>query len=277
VQIQNDFPADDSDYWQGSQGRTCGAALAESTQETNALTGRRFCELWFGTTEAPTSRRDLRVREAYQNKLSVEPRLAGQPTEILTQLVGCCFPEISDYTVRAGQQWVLRGSSRGFQHSIVADPDSGRCVQSCDPAVQGRSSRALEISCGSNCPKAADGLPVIGLAAETGDFGQDRACVVADPTGGVQPGQPGSECVFQQGGTRFAIYRGRTASARDMQFSWQMRGGFLPLSILVSAGGNSLPDKLRFIPSLQTVMVVDGGTAGLGLISLGTLLNQPIY
>jgi len=277
VQIQSDFPAEDSDYWRTNQGQTCGAALADTTDEVSALTGRRFCELWFGPKEAPTSRRDLRVREAYQNMLVAEPRLGGRPPELLAQLVGCCFPEISEYSVRAGQQWIVRGSARGFQHSIVTDPATNRCAQSCDPVLQGRSSRALEISCGSNCPRSDDGSPVIGLATSNREFGPEQACVVDNPRGGVTPGQPGSECIYEQGGMRFAIYRGRTPSVRDMQFTWQLRGGFIPLSISVSTGSNSLPEQLRFIPGLHTVMVVDGGTAGLGLINLSSLGNRPIY
>lgn len=99
------------------------------------------------------------------------------------------------------------------------------------------------------------------------------ACVVDDPRGGVGADQ---ECVLARGATRFAIYRGREPSTRDMQFNWQLRGGFAPLTIVLSRANNSLPERLRFIPSLETLMVVDGGTAGLGFVSLATLLNRPV-
>jgi hypothetical protein len=61
-----------------------------------------------------------------------------------------------------------------------------------------------------------------------------------------------------------------------MQFSWQLRGGFVPLTITVSRSNNSLPQKLQFVPGLQTVLVADGGTAGLGVVRLDFMANYPI-
>lgn len=276
IQLHGDFPREDSDYWQSSAGRTCGAQLPPVADEVTPLTGRRFCELWFGNDEAPTPRRDLRVQQAYQDRLWVEPRFGGESPEVLMDLVGCCFPEITGYTVRAGQQWVLRGSSTGFAHSIAVDPASGRCVPSCDPARAERNGRVLEISCADDCPLAEDGRPLIGLASQDTDLGRDQACIVADPSGGVAASDAGGECIFQQGAARFALYRGREPSVRDMRFTWQLRGGFVPLTVALSRGSNSLPEKLSFVPQLGSLLVVDGGTAGLGYINLTTLSNRPI-
>ena len=82
--------------------------------------------------------------------------------------------------------------------------------------------------------------------------------------------------MFQGRPSRFAVYRGLQPSVRDMQFTWQLRGGFVPLAVTISRANNSLPEKLQFIPGLQTVAVVDGGTAGLGLVRLDLLANRPI-
>jgi hypothetical protein len=99
---------------------------------------------------------------------------------------------------------------------------------------------------------------------------------VADPSGGVAASDAGGECIFQQGAARFALYRGREPSVRDMRFTWQLRGGFVPLTVALSRGSNSLPEKLSFVPQLGSLLVVDGGTAGLGYINLTTLSNRPI-
>jgi hypothetical protein len=44
----------------------------------------------------------------------------------------------------------------------------------------------------------------------------------------------------------------------------------------VSRANNSLPEKLQFIPGIQSVLVVDGGTAGLGVVRLDSLGNRSI-
>jgi hypothetical protein len=276
VQLTGDLPEESDAYWQSSEGGTCGQALPSSADDLTPLSGYRFCELWFGTSEVPTLRRDLRISEAYQNELWVEPRYGGQSRELLMQLVGCCFPELTPYTVRAGQQWLLRGNTSGLQHDITADATTGRCVASCDPAVAGRSGRALELSCRGECELDSEGRPVIGLAHGSGDLGADVACVVDDPRGGVVPGGAGEECIMHSGPSRFAVYRGLEPSVRDMQFTWQLRGGFSPLSISVSRANNSVPEKLQFVPGLQSVLVVDGGTAGLGVVRLDSLANHSI-
>jgi hypothetical protein len=276
VQITGDLPTEADAYWSSNEGGSCGEGLSSAADDLTPLLGYRFCELWFGTPDAPTLRRDLRVQTAYQNQLWVEPRYGGESSELLMQLVGCCFPEMTPYTVRAGQQWVLQGSSSGLQHDITADAQTGRCVASCDPAVSGRLGRVLEISCGGDCPVDAEGRAVIGAARTSGDLGRDLACVVDDPRGGVGPGDAGAECAFGSGPARFAVYRGLQPSVRDMKFSWQLRGGFVPLTVTVSRANNSLPEKLQFLPGMQSVLVADGGTAGLGVIRLDLMANFPI-
>lgn len=276
VQLTGELPTEADSYWQSSEGQSCGEGLPSAANDRTPLLGYRFCELWFGSGDVPTLRRDLRVSMAYQNELWVEPRYGGESTELLMQLVGCCFPEMTPYTVRAGQQWVLQGSSSGLQHDITADAQTGRCVASCDPAVSGHLGRALEISCSGDCELDAEGRPVIGLARTSGDLGRDLACVIQDPRGGVGPAEPGAECLFHSGPSRFAVYRGLEPSVRDMQFTWQLRGGFVPLTITVSRSNNSVPEKLQFVPGLQSVLVVDGGTAGLGVVRLDSLGNRSI-
>jgi hypothetical protein len=65
VQLTGELPREQSEYWQSAQGNACGTQLPSAVDDVTPLSGRRFCELWFGTPEAPTLRRDLRVQEAY--------------------------------------------------------------------------------------------------------------------------------------------------------------------------------------------------------------------
>jgi hypothetical protein len=277
IQLSSDFPEEDDDYWQSAEGLQCGASVPREDQSVQALTGHRFCELWFGSKDVPTTRRDLRIREAFENHILVEPRRGRESADLLLDLVACCFPEPMTYRVRAGQQWILQGSSSGFQHDMIVESDSNRCVHDCNPLKQRRNARALEISCNGDetCFDSA-GQPIIGLAANTSESGKDLACIIADPKGGVTAESAGSECIFRGLNTSFAIYRGRNPSSRDMRFSWQLRGGFTPLTVNLSFAGDSVPERLRFVPGLGRVLVADAGTAGLSLIDLTDLLRSTI-
>jgi hypothetical protein len=112
LQIISDSPIETDAYW--SEQNVC------SFQE---------CRQGYGSAIAPLRNRDLRVVEATQDRLQLEPRasLAGLPSP------SCCFPGVIEYRVRGGNQWMVVGEQVGFMHNIIR-AESGVCRKSCDPA-----------------------------------------------------------------------------------------------------------------------------------------------
>lgn len=266
----------DDPYWSpGGPGAQCGAELfAGDGESVNRLEGRTLCEQFFGPPEVPTEWRDLRIVEASEDRLLVEPR-AFDPTKSLParrqqllDFVACCFPEPTEFQIRAGHQWVVRGSVTGAPHRVSVDATTQRCVSDCNPVVQRQSSRAFEISCSEEeCATDAEGRPSIGSANPDQDF----VCVVGgEQEDGIDPGEPGSECVFQNLTTRFAIYRGQRPSARDMRFRWQLADGFTPLTIQLLNNVDrtrSSPRSLTFVPELNQFVLSDGSARGITFFS----------
>jgi hypothetical protein len=164
---------------------------------------------------------------------------------------------------------VVRGSAGGVPHRIEADPDSGRCVRDCNPVLENLRGRAFEISCSEDCPTDERGRPYVGRADPEIDF----ACVVDDATDGIDPGEPGSECVFQSLTTRFAIYRGLEESTRDMRFRWQLGEGFNPLSRSLSSS-ETTPRSVTFIPHYGQLAFTDGTVRGLTFLSPRNVSGQ---
>jgi hypothetical protein len=240
-------------------------------------------------------RRDLRILQAYQNRLLLEPRdrdtLDAEALRRRIAMLQCCFPQALTYTVRAGHQWVVRGSNSGFRHDVhaVLEGEEYRCRRNtCDPRLRHHRSRAFEISQRANpaggpvCPTIADGDDTqpgcIGPAEA-----EDYACTVAYDTDFVQPGAEGSACIFENLTARFAIYRGHkqpaddgqlpsSESERDMAFSWQTVGGYSVLAAnIVEKTSSTSPRSMTFVPQLNQLAVVDGRLAGLTFISLSSL------
>jgi hypothetical protein len=287
VQIMDELLEQEDPYWRGA-GAQCGSQLFGGGEDASASgAGRTLCEQFFGTPEVPTFNRDWRIVEASQDRLLVEPRdpRSYDPninTELrrrqLAEFSACCFPQPALFQIRGGNQWIVRGSATGFQHRVTTDPVSGRCVANCSPLVQKLEGRTFEISCSAgNCPTDAQGRPAVGVA----DPEQDFACVIDEASAfqeGIDPGEPGSECVFQNLTTRFAIYRGQTASTRDMRFRWQFSDGFAPLSIPLTSADRplSVPRSLVLVPETNQLVVSDGNARGLTFVAPrnpGTILS----
>jgi hypothetical protein len=279
AQLTGPFLEEDNAYWAAPDGGAeCGAAFFQEQGDTTArLVGRPFCEQFFGPPELPSEWRDLRVVQASEDRLLVEPR-SFDPRENsanrrrqLVEFAACCFPGLTSYQVRAGHQWVVRGSATGSPHRVTTDPTSLRCVRDCNPLVQRQQSRAFELSCSENCPVDE---PPIGLA----QAGEDFACVVDNVEGGIEPGEPGAECIFQSLTTRFAMYRGREPSARDMRFRWQLSDGFTPLTIPLSSTERSTPRSLLLLPETSRLVVSDGTMRGITLVSArSTQVSSSIF
>lgn len=83
------------------------------------------CNAFFGTKLQPSPERDMKILEAYQDVLLIEP--PGSPDRVT-----CCFPGVIDYDVRVGSQWAVVGTASGLLHKVIADPASGVCRPSCE-------------------------------------------------------------------------------------------------------------------------------------------------
>jgi hypothetical protein len=264
VQITQSLPGKDSQYWSdiGSCGGASGAAAYFSCRDV------------FGTDETPSSLRDFRISEAYQDRLVVEPRAFDdtEQRDKIVELAYCCFGEGSAvaYRVRAGHQWVLTGSVSGFQHDIVATGPELRCQHDCNPRRKLLTGRAFEISA-ADCKVTKDVPSECPIGPATAD---DVACVL-DKTG---PAAPDNACVFQSLTHRFAIYRGNEPTERDTAFLWSVSGGFVPLVANMAAQSNSVsPQSISFVPQIGQLVVADGASEGLVLISLDSVSVSRLF
>jgi hypothetical protein len=102
-----------------------------------------------------------------------------------------------------------------------------------------------------------------------------------DVTRGVSLADPAARCIFENLSSRFAVYRGRLESVRDMVFSWDTTGGFVPMSAsLASVSSAVLPQHLAYVPEYQAIAVVDAASLGLSFMSLDSLRISdpwPVY
>jgi hypothetical protein len=252
--------------------------LFESESNAAPLSGRPLCEQFFLPAEVQSQNRDYRIVQASEDALVVEPRVgpdaSGRPSpgerlsdrrkQLLSGFAACCFPDLTAFQVRAGNQWVVRGAATGFSHAVTTDPTSQRCVADCSPMASFQRGRVFEISCNENCPPNAEGRPPIGLATDN-----DFVCRVGSVENGIDPGEPGSECVYQSLTTRFAIYRGQEESRRDMRFRWQFADGFSPLFIPLTSADRvrSTPRSILPWPEGGQLILSDGSARGLTFLS----------
>lgn len=184
------------------------------------------CASTFGTPLEPSPARELRVLEAYQERLVVEPAVDQA-------LLGCCFPTLVDYSVRAGGQWIALGSSSGFLHHVIADPESGVCRPSCDPLSERLVGRARQAPAG--------------------------------------PVAEGSVYAFKNPMFRLAVV-GPVAAGRDTSFFFTTQGAFVPLVLGLSPDGAPIiPADTTYVRSTSTLAVSDGLFEGLVLFDVTSL------
>jgi hypothetical protein len=217
AQLTGGFVADADPYWPSVAGQ-CSPTLCRDT---------------FGPTDQPLAARDLRILKAYQGQLVVADSL---------RLARCCFPMLTSYTLRATNQWLIVGSASGFLHHVVADPSTGRCVDSCDPARRLRNARILE--------RAPD-QPVPSFDGEG---------------------------AFKNAILQFVLWRGSEPSVRDMVFTFRSTGGFVPLHVNLAAATSYVqPQDMQFVPQIGQLAIADGSVQGLMLINLGTMTLWRAY
>lgn len=253
LQITSDF-SDDDPYWASSAGAAC--ALDRAT----GVSGIEGCRSYFGETDDFKSTRDLQIKEASYNELVLATKDGSQQTE---RNIHCCFPGTIQYTVRASNSWVLRDSR---PMSKLKQGINNRCVPDCDPRKARLRTRAFEIfSTDTNCvstPTAGKQLCPIGAPPATG-----AVCVIADSTKAVGPdsAQLPAGCIFDSLKARFALYSGLALSVRDMTFTWQVTGGFVPYQFSLSnnvTGSSVMPQSVTYAPNLNGFLVVDGVSGG---------------
>ena len=266
VQITSALPSEDDSYWRGKGDL------------------RRRCASKFGPddVEELAPARDFRIDQAFGDhlRLSLGAPPAAPSEEDTMQFAAACFPIAIKYKLRTGKHWALVHASSGFNHDVVESGADRACVRSCNPLKKWAKSRAFEISSDlDHCrPPQSD----MSVDAELDPLDQrvgcalpgEEACVFnQDEAAGVQPGGPGSECIFDGLTERFALYRGREPSVRDSQFQWQTTGGFIPLVMslaAVSSSSSVSPQSIQFLRQPEVMAVVDGSSLGLSLFSLDT-------
>jgi hypothetical protein len=203
------------------------------------------CERDYGTPDAPGPGRDFSVDTSYEDRLVLQPNpqiRAGAP-------LACCFPYPLAYTIRAGKQWLVSGSSTGYQHHIIPDPtaanpSTARCIFSCDHNLALRNSRAYALARGSAIP-------------------------IYDP--------PGTG-VFQNPQIRFVLWAPQKSDAvvdRDTFFTFIETGGFVALDV----GLSTLPvmvQSVQFIRGIDQLALPDAVSQGLMLFDVGALSGNGV-
>jgi hypothetical protein len=95
---------------------------------------------------------------------------------------------------------------------------------------------------------------------------------VEEGTRGIVLSDAAAGCIVENLTARFAVYRGLAPSQRDMRFRWETTGSFLPLMMSLRARSASvLPQRVQYLPELQSLFVTDAAALGLSLAPLDTL------
>ena len=272
LQVTSDF-SDADPYWRTPTGSAC------AQDPETGVSGIAACRNYFGITDEFSSHRDWQITEAYQDHLIFRPADATADAAKAAEAIAnlhCCFPGTVKYTVRAKNHWLLRGQQP--MHNIAVGPNSRCVVEDSCTRRQLLKNRVLEISstnwkCDldpSKCTcKLKDQDCSIGPAMP-----RDIACVVSsdDPSSFYSGASAlGQGCVLDSIRGRFALYRGINPSVRDMEFRWQVVGGFVPYELNLAnrlTGSAIMPQSLIPAPNLNALFVVDGVSGGVFEISL---------
>jgi hypothetical protein len=155
VQIFSDFPVESDPYWDAQDECTFNA-----------------CSAVYGSTEAPREARDLRIIEAFEDAVELEPR-ASLPDD--APGLKCCLPGVVEFRVRSGRQWTVVGSTVRFLHRMTV-ADDGTCRPSCDPISELENGRVVEAPSGASVsPDDPEAFinPFFQFAINTGDRQRD--------------------------------------------------------------------------------------------------------
>ncbi|HYO95320.1 MAG TPA: hypothetical protein VER33_12450, partial [Polyangiaceae bacterium] len=244
VVVTADFPEPDDRYWSVNR-QQCSYSECE--------------ELFGGIDEDQLSvNREFSIVDAEQQRLTLTSRGEFTPAQLErwspAEAVNCCFPSGTAYVINATRQWVVRGSSTGLRHDVMASwvtTEAGDSVLDCvrdeNPRKRYFESRVFEI--------AADG-----------------PCAHEDMSRAVRLDEAAARCIHHTPTARFAVYRGTRPSIRGMTFAWRTLGGFSPLAINLAAITSVVsPQAIVGLPEMDWLTVVDAATLGLTLVSLDEL------
>jgi hypothetical protein len=232
-------------------------ALADYAQIVNELTpednlhwsSAKFsyqdCKALYGTATAQRLARNFRIREAYQDRVVIEPQPNSENTaEQVRDSVKECFPGLIGFNVRVSGQWIVFGDASGFMHHVIPDPATGVCRDSCDGSLARLNGRVR--STPRTQPPPVDG----------------------DKTAFLNP-------MF-----RFAIREGTTPPRKDMQFRFTTQSSFVPLFVSLADPEKSInvrPNAVALLPSTGEVATTDGLFEGLFLFDPARFLLRQYY
>jgi hypothetical protein len=163
---------------------------------------------------------------------------------------------------------VTTGATVGLIHHVQGFPPTYRCVLTCEQDDVLKNSRLLDLSTGvmgaTGMPVGPDGgacptltsLPAIGRNDPRAMRNPMMSFIMVPPPCG-----------------KASVPDAHTFLTRDMQWRFQVRGVFTPLSISLTQGGTGgvSPQSMKFIEPFGQIAVVDAEQQGLVLIDLNTL------
>jgi hypothetical protein len=120
-------------------------------------------------------------------------------------------------------------------HRGLADPNTGRCIDTCDPNKALLHGRAFDVPRDAEIP-AFDG--------------------------------PGT---FINPLMQFVVWRGKKPTVRDTTFTFHVDNGFRPLLVNLAATTFIQPQNMRVVPQTGELALADGSAQGLLLVDLGRL------
>ena len=199
------------------------------------------------------------VGEQTNNRVVVGPDPSNVP---FCSLARCCFHHQATFKVRTGGEWVTVGQTAiGLLHHVQAGPATNALrARRAIPIDVLENARAFDIPCRARSAPCRSGhrsaRPPRSRNSGLGD---------AKPDVLVRH--------VERGAAALRAATTHTATQRDIQWKFSMRGGFSPIDISLIAGHDAgvSPQSMRFIDSLGQLAVVDGAQQGLVLIDLNTL------
>jgi hypothetical protein len=227
-----------------------------------AICSPTSCQSAYGPPDVPTAGRDLEVDVSFQDHLVLKPnpnRGPGAPLE-------CCFPYPTSYNVRVGKQWLVTGAATGYAHHIIpdptaADPSAVRCINSCDPSLRLRNSRAVEV-------------PV------PDPMSSDPAKIPSFDDADKGPGAPSDPRIFRNAQIRFVLWKAEKCTVdpcvtRGSKFSFVESGGFASIEIQLSTVP-VLPQSIRFVRGISQLAIPDAVSQGLLLFDLNVMSSNGV-
>ena len=291
VQVIDDLLPSDHPYW-GTQEPAGDSCWEPEFSTADARYG--LCSRTFGVASDESLRRDFPIVEAYDDRLVIgaygdedpaNPTVARREVVVqdpgkapFLKLLRCCFHRQVRFNVRAGAEWVAKGSVSGFLHSMTSG-EGGACVPSCRPEDALLNGRAPQLP----RPLGIDASvpPPSGLSAE-----EWRARVARRREALKAFLSRTSPLAFRN--PMFSVLmwnetdaaRGDSPPERDFEWAFAVRGQYSPLAVNLGARTVAVsPQTLKFIEPLRQLAVVDASNQGLQLFDLRTLtaVREPYF